>query len=278
MLDLTDPVTTQAHRAPQRRASPASAALGLCVLLASAAVHAQTPPPAQAAPSAPAAQQPAPPPAQAAPSAPAAQQPLPPPPAPPQGYAPGTQAPPPGYGAPPQGYGAPPPGYGAPPQGYGAPPQGYGYPYYPYPYPYPYYGAPNAQPYSLPPAPPPTERKSTGMMIGGILLTTVGIGAVLVGSGLITTATNKIDVYCEGPSGPSVCEQRDDKTQAAAGWGLLVGGVVAIGAGVPLWIIGSKRVPVKTDSTSPTQSSPPSPAASVRLLVGPSSAAVHVRF
>jgi hypothetical protein len=227
-----------------------STALGLCALAATDAANAE---PQAAQPAPPAAAQPAPP-AAAQPGAPAAT-------GAPQAASPAA-SPPPVYGAPPPVYGAPPPGYG-----YGAPPPGYGYPA---PY-YGYYG-------SVPPAPPPRfERKSTPMMVGGILLTSGGIVGILVGSALASTAGNQVDVYCESPGGggPFVCERRADASQLAAGYGVLIGGVVALGVGIPLWVIGGKRVPAK-DEAAPA--APPPPSVSMRLLVDPSSATLEVRF
>jgi len=182
--------------------------------------------------------------------------------APPAPAAPPGATPPPGSGAAPPGYGAPPAG-----SGYGAPPPGYGYPY-------PYYGYYGGAP---PPPPPRFERKSTGMMVGGILLTSAGIVGILTGAAMASTAGNQIDVYCESPvggGGPFVCERRADATQLAAGYGVLIGGVVALGAGIPLWLIGGKRVPANDEAAPAAQ--PPS--ASMRLLVGPSSATLDVRF
>ncbi|MDI1481741.1 hypothetical protein, partial [Polyangium sp. y55x31] len=190
----------------------------------------------------------------------------PPAPPPPAGY---------GYGYP-QGYGPPPPGY-IPPQGgeYGQPPPGYGPPPqqgYPYGYPYygPYYGEPQ-------PPPPRYERKNTTMMVGGILATTAGIVGVLAGSAIASTAANQIPIYCDSQFGPTICETRTDETQLAVGYGILITGVVALGVGVPLWVIGSKRVPVKSDETTPT-TTPAAPQTSLRLLVGPTSAGLHVTF
>ncbi|UQA58998.1 hypothetical protein [Polyangium aurulentum] len=224
--------------ARRRWALAVSTALGLCAFAASDAALAE-PQPAQ--PSPPAGAQPSPP-AGAQPGDPAA------------AGAP-QQQPPPGYGTPPPGY-----GYGAPPPGYG----------YPSPY-YGYYG-------SAPPTPPPRfERNNTGMMVGGILLTSGGIVGILVGSALASTAGNQIAVYCESPGGggPVICERRADASQLAAGYGVLIAGVVALGVGIPLWVIGGKRVPAK-DQAAPD--APPPPSASMRLLVGPSSATLDVRF
>jgi hypothetical protein len=112
------------------------------------------------------------------------------------------------------------------------------------------------------------------MMVGGILLTSGGILGVLIGAALASTAGNQIDVYCPGPGGPFVCERRADATQLGIGYGVLIGGVLALGAGIPLWVIGGKRVPAKDEAAPAAQ--PPS--ASMRLLVSPSSATLDVRF
>jgi hypothetical protein len=244
-LSLSE-LPSPAPPARRRRPLAVSAALGLCVISAGVAAHADVPAQPPPAPSAQPATQP-----QMA--------------APPPAQPPGT-APPPGYGAPPPGYGAPPPGYGAPPQGYGygAPPPGYGYPY---PY-YGYYGGP------VPPPPPRYERKSTAMMASGIALTAVGSIGILVGSALASTAGSQIDVYCELPGGGGafVCEQRTDTAQQYAGIGLIVGGGLALAGGIALWVIGGKRVPVASDSAQP------SPIASMRVLVGPTSAALKLQF
>jgi hypothetical protein len=119
------------------------------------------------------------------------------------------------------------------------------------------------------------------MMVGGILLTTAGIIGVLAGSAVASTAANQIPIYCDSQFGPTICETRADETQAAVGYGVMITGIVALGVGVPLWVIGGKRVPVKGDETtpkSPSTSAPPAPQTSVRLLVSPTSAGLRVTF
>ncbi|TKD02270.1 hypothetical protein E8A74_29295 [Polyangium fumosum] len=119
------------------------------------------------------------------------------------------------------------------------------------------------------------------MMVGGILATTAGIVGVLAGSAIASTAVSQIPIYCESQFGPTICETRSDETQQAVGYGILITGVVALGVGVPLWVIGSKRVPVKSDETTPDAPSttpPAAPQTSLRLLVSPTSAGLRVTF
>jgi hypothetical protein len=120
------------------------------------------------------------------------------------------------------------------------------------------------------------------MMVGGVLLTTGGILGVLIGSAVATTAADQIPIYCNQPGfGVTVCETRADETQLAAGIATLVTGFVAIGVGIPLWIIGGKRVPVKdkpADQQPTQQPTPEAPKTGLQLIVGPSSAALRATF
>jgi hypothetical protein len=225
---------------------------------------------------------------------------LPPPPQPPPAS---TATPPPGYtqqpGYPPPGYGPPPgytpqPGYGAP-QGYGPYPQGYGPPpgygpqgeagqtppgYGPMPPGYgPYYGYGGYYGPAAGPPPPKYERHNSGMMVGGVLLTTGGVLATLIGSAVATTASDQIPIYCDQGFGPTICETRADSTQLAVGVATLVTGLVAVGVGIPMWVIGGKRVPVKeTKPGDPAAPPADAPKTSLQLVVGPSSAMLRATF
>ncbi|AKT43495.1 hypothetical protein [Chondromyces crocatus] len=159
-------------------------------------------------------------------------------PPPAQGHPPpGVGYPPPGYGQPPPGYGYPPPGYGYPPPGYGYPPQGYGYPPPGYGYP-PGYG-PNAPPPGD--APISMKRRSVGMMVGGIVLSSVGAVLTTLGTAM-SLSSNSYDcppcVY-EGP-----CPSCEESSPPAGPIVLIVGGLLAVGGGIPLIVYGAKRVPV----------------------------------
>lgn len=153
---------------------------------------------------------------------------------------PGYGQPPPGYGQPPPGYGQPPPGYGPPPAGYGQPPAGYGY------YPPPGYGyAPPPPGYMYAPQqamepPVPKQRRSAGMMTGGIVLISAGGLATVIGAIVALNASSQCTFDFTG-----TCTRNTGAE--TGGYGLMIGGLVGVAIGIPLLVYGSKKVPIKAD-------------------------------
>ncbi len=98
-----------------------------------------------------------------------------------------------------------------------------------------------------------TRRNSTGMMVTGIVLTSVGTLALVGGIAVVAVCNNKSGTI------PEAC---NDNSTAG---GLALGGLGLIGAGVgiPLMIVGARRVPVEGATASPT------------LLVSPQSLGVR---
>jgi hypothetical protein len=134
----------------------------------------------------------------------------------------------------------PPPGYGEP--GYnpsydpGAE-QGYGPP--------PGYGPPGYGPYNygnLPPPPtaPVFERNSVGMMVSGIVVTSLGGIALIAASVTLREADEEGRTVCS----EFECEVDPDPDLQGAGIGLAIGGLVGLAVGIPLIIVGAKKVPV----------------------------------
>ncbi|WP_437611392.1 hypothetical protein WMF20_05770 [Sorangium sp. So ce834] len=227
------PVTAQPGAAPPAAAPPAA------------------PQPGSAPPAATDAAAPAPiAPPGAAPPSPAAPYPAPPYPAPPQ------QAPPPPPGASP---GYPPPGY----QGGYAP---YGGAYPPLPPGYPSHAE------AIPPAPPPVplRRNSPGLMLGGIALTAGGTIAFFAGTGLLASASERYEIYCDFGGGTGICDTRTDGPRQVAGALVSIGGGIMLAVGIPLWIIGGKKVPATAEA--------PEEPAQTTLSFGPGSAALRTRF
>ncbi|WP_437725714.1 hypothetical protein [Sorangium sp. So ce861] len=244
------PVTPQpgAAAAPPAAAPPAAAppAAPQPGSAAPAATDAATPAPVAppgAAPPSPAAPYPAAP-------YPAAPYPAAPYPAPPQ------QVPPPAPGAAP---GYPPPGY----QGGYAP---YGGAYPPLPPGYP------SRTEDIPPAPPPVplRRKSPGLMLGGIALTAGGTIAFFAGTGLLASASERYEIYCDFGGYTSICDTRTDGPRQVAGALVSIGGGLMLAVGIPLWVIGGKKVPATADA--------PEEPAQTTLSLGPGSAALRTRF
>jgi hypothetical protein len=191
-------------------------------------------------------------------------------------------APPPGAAvAPPL---QPPPTASAPPQPPQYPP-GYGYPGYPPPYTYPGYGYPYPYGYyaqqDYGPPPPPTRHASSEMMAAGITMTAGGLVALFAGSIFLAASKDKIDIYCDGPL---LCGHKDQPTMKGAGITMMIGGGVVAVVGIPLWIVGARRVPLKdadkekgeskpgapasAPSPAPPPAAPPPPRASLDLVPG----------
>lgn len=272
---------------------PALTAVAVAAMTSGSALAQQPPlpPPSTAAQPAPAAQT-APPPGQPLPAAP--------PPASAQPPAPGVPAPPPGWPGPaaPGQPGAQPPG--APP-GYGpaqpgAPPPGQ--PWYPPPdqyNPWMYYPQYNYGGYDSPylaPPPPPKEPYNRNFQTAGILMTLGGVAGLITGAVVTATAKDRIDVYCDGPV---LCAHLDDPTLKGVGIGLMIGSGIVATVGIPLWIIGGRKVPVRRKEVetkqqlapggSPAPGAPPLPTSSTpvsrawpEIRVGATSASLSFRF
>lgn len=132
------------------------------------------------------------------------------------------------------------PHLGLRPQGAFAPYGGATYPYswdYTQPPPPP----PRQIDYHLPP-PPPRRFNNPGMLAGGVVMIAAGLAGVITGAVLVSTAVNRIDIYCDSPSFP--CAHMDDGTRKTGGALLMAGGAVVGALGIPLWIIGAKKVPI----------------------------------
>jgi hypothetical protein len=125
----------------------------------------------------------------------------------------------------------------------------------PYPYAPPAPGA-----YAYPPMPPPkpkTKRKNVGLYAGGIVA--VSLGAT-VGS-LAGLATYAVSVTEDG------CKSGTCRGLAAA----TIGGVVLFAAGIPMIVIGGKKVPVDPEP-------PPKASFSPQFVLSPSSASLRLSF
>jgi hypothetical protein len=103
-----------------------------------------------------------------------------------------------------------------------------------------------------PPAPEPTMyRRRTGLLVTGIVMSSVGtgalIGALAVGVVKATCDRDFEDMHRTDALPGSAADASDDCTSYDGPLLLLTaGGLVLAGAGVPLMIIGAKKVPVHT--------------------------------
>jgi drug/metabolite transporter (DMT)-like permease len=132
------------------------------------------------------------------------------------------------------------------------------------------------------PGPPPpvvlSERRSPGMMIAGIAL--AGLGGVGLAGGAILVLNSDVVIDC---SPGFACQNHD--SQRATGYALMLVGAAGIAVGIPLIVIGAKRVPVGMAIPGdpgapppPPQRPPLPPAVEAKLGFGPGQAKLAVTF
>jgi hypothetical protein len=126
----------------------------------------------------------------------------------------------------------PPPAGTQPPPGYGAPPPGYGQPAYPY-------GTPHYGTYAGGEVAPVVEyeRRSTGLMVAGIVMTALG-GLATIG-GVIGTAVTSAEA---GECTAYGCESGDPHPAPVV---VLIGGAVVLITGIIFLAVGGGKVPVE---------------------------------
>lgn len=111
---------------------------------------------------------------------------------------------------------------------------------------------------AAPPARPQMRRRSKGMMVTGIVLTSLGAVA-LIGGGLAFASADSSD-----PLDGELDYLDEGESAEDAGAALVVGGLVLAGVGIPLAIIGGRQVPV-----APAKKAAAAPAPSPELVLGP---------
>jgi hypothetical protein len=95
------------------------------------------------------------------------------------------------------------------------------------------------------------KRHSTGMMVGGIVMTSlssVAFAVSLLGGLANATCSNRYDY--DGGSSSSVYTYNDCDYDGLV-YGGLVTGIILVGVGIPLIVIGAKREPRGTASVAP---------------------------
>ncbi|AKT43498.1 uncharacterized protein CMC5_077300 [Chondromyces crocatus] len=94
------------------------------------------------------------------------------------------------------------------------------------------------------------------MMVGGILLSSIGAVVASLGTMVYMASDNILCEPCMS-NGYCPCEEKGGKTGGIA---LIIGGLLGVGAGIPLIVIGARKVPVIEE---------PAEAPAAALLLGP---------
>jgi hypothetical protein len=81
-------------------------------------------------------------------------------------------------------------------------------------------------------------RNDRDMMIGGVVLS--GLGGLSLIGGLVTLMVGTFWVEC---GGLFECHNVENTTLQTAGAGLMIAGVALAGVGIPLAVVGAKKVP-----------------------------------
>jgi hypothetical protein len=89
------------------------------------------------------------------------------------------------------------------------------------------------------------ERFSTPMMVSGIVLTGLGVVGLFAGAFMLSESESNLE--CGYYGGTYVDSCADNEDQAATGTGLMIAGAVAAVVGIPLIVVGARKVPIKRE-------------------------------
>jgi hypothetical protein len=101
----------------------------------------------------------------------------------------------------------------------------------------------------------PMKRRSSGMIGAGILLISLSTVGAIAGTATFAAGAQTSFVFgpCPlgGPCPPNLQQVGGDSGLKAAGIASIVLGIAALGAGIPLLVVGSQKVPDKDEAWSP---------------------------
>jgi hypothetical protein len=129
----------------------------------------------------------------------------------------------------------------------------------------PSYAPPPAAPWAAPLA--VTSRRSSGAMITGVVLASIGALGMGIGTAIYTDAAGSCSDSFEFDRASCLRSSSDGKL---VGMTVLLSSAAVAAVGVPLWIFGAQKV------VAPPDQQPSLRAVSVRL--GPASASLHLSF
>ncbi|WP_156338384.1 hypothetical protein [Chondromyces crocatus] len=113
-----------------------------------------------------------------------------------------------------------------------------------------------------------------------MLLTLAGAAGLVTSGIFLSYGTGRYEIYCDnGYNGAMYqCRNENDVGLVTAGWITLGTGLAAMAVGIPLWVIGGKRVPSKGQTTSGPASAPHPPVTRGMVSFNGSSVSAHFTF
>jgi hypothetical protein len=106
------------------------------------------------------------------------------------------------------------------------------------------------------------------MIAAGVVMISGGLGLLVAGAAMVGGSKKYDTVGCSGDYMNCHIETNVNTGKQSAGYGLLLGGLILAGVGVPILVIGARKVPVERDALHPT----------ARLHLGPGSVALRGSF
>jgi hypothetical protein len=120
---------------------------------------------------------------------------------------------------------------------------------------------------------PATRRNSTGAMVTGIVLTGVGTSLLVMGLVVAQNASSSC-----GDKSDAQCSDLGPAIGGTVGATIAVSGGIMALVGIPLIIVGARRVPVEQGHTEPAKQSRTTAPLSIGLAVGPGALSLRAVF
>jgi len=113
------------------------------------------------------------------------------------------------------------------------------------------------------------------MMFAGIGMVGVGVIGLIAGAVVATEGAGRVQFYGEGGY---LHDRRSDDGMKNGGIGLAIAAGVVCAAGIPVWIVGARKVPIKKPEGEPSPQAPEPVKPTALVRIGPAAATLEAQF